>query len=251
MRVKRRIFCGAVCMQEVYSCSDRADLKKVEHRPRFKNEEEREKHKLGISRRRHAQLFNANFSPASLYSTLTCDRENECHDFEDIKRLRDLYFRRLKYAYPDAVIFIYVGRGKTTHRYHIHMVTNGIPEEAIISKWGFGCISRVEHLRTHNYYNGVDCGQDYTGLANYLFDHWCPDFGPRRWKQTKNAKQPERETATEAKREYTEEHPPKAPKGYTLTEVSSNKYGYYLFKYVKIPPPDPHGHRQRLSAAVL
>lgn len=217
----------------------------MEHRPRFKDEEERARHRLGISRRKHAQLFNANFDPQSLYSTLTFDRENECHSYEELKYLRDLYFRRLRYAYPETVIFIYMGRGKSTHRYHLHMVSKGIPAEEITKRWTYGGIRRVESLRSHCYYNGTDYGTDYTGLANYLFDHWEPEQGPRRWKATKNAKQPEREDATEAKREYTAEHPPIAPKGYKLVEISATKYGYTLFKYIKAPPPDPHRRREQ------
>ena len=109
-RVKRRIFSGAVCEQEVFNISDRlTDIKKAEPRPRFKTEEEREQHRIGISRRKHARLVNENFSPRSLYSTLTLDDENEVHTFKEAKRIRDLFVRRLKYAFPDAVIFIYLG----------------------------------------------------------------------------------------------------------------------------------------------
>ena len=39
-RVKRRIFSGAVCEQEVFNISDRlTDIKKAEPRPRFKTED--------------------------------------------------------------------------------------------------------------------------------------------------------------------------------------------------------------------
>ena len=58
---------------------------------------------------------------------MTFDIEHECHEYADVKRVRDLFVRRLKYAYPDAVIFIYVGRGKSTQRFHIHMVSNDVP----------------------------------------------------------------------------------------------------------------------------
>lgn len=127
-RVKRRIFSGAVCEQEVFNISDRlTDIKKAEPRPRFKTEEEREKHRIGISRRKHARLVNENFSPRSLYSTLTLDNENEVHTFKEAKRIRDLFVRRLKYAFPDAVIFIYLGRGKNTNRIHAHMLSDGVP----------------------------------------------------------------------------------------------------------------------------
>lgn len=181
-RVKKRTFSGVVCEQEVFTISDRVqDIRKAEPRQRFKTPEEREQHRINISRKKHARYFNENFSPRSLYSTLTFDVEHECHEYRDVKRIRDLFVRRLKYAYPDAVIFIYVGRGKSTHRFHIHMVSDGIPEDFIEKKWEFGSVLRIEHLREHNYYNGIDHGQDYTGLANYLFDHWTPEQGGHRW----------------------------------------------------------------------
>ena len=91
-RVKRRIFSGVVCEQEVFNVSDRlTDIKKAEPRPRFKTEEEREQHKIGISRRKHARLVNENFSPRSLYSTLTLDDENEVHTLS----LIHIWLRRL------------------------------------------------------------------------------------------------------------------------------------------------------------
>lgn len=234
-RVKRRTFSGVVCEQEVYDVSERADIKRAEPRARFKTDEEREQHRIGISRRNCARLFNENFNPQSLYSTLTFDVENEVHEWKDGKKLRDLFVRRLKYAFPEAVIFIFMGRGKKTQRFHLHMVSNGIPEEFIKQKWEFGSVLRIEHLREHNYYDGVDHGQDYTGLANYLFDHWTPEQGGHRWKQTRNARKPDRETPKEVKRIYTESKPPRAPKGYILVETRSTKYGYLYFKYVKEP----------------
>ena len=111
-RVKRRTFSGVVCEQEVYTIPDRADPKKAEYRPRFENEEDRARHRNEMSRRNHTRLFNANFSPESLYSTLTFDSENECHDAKECRILRDRYFRRLRRACPDGVIFIYYGQGK-------------------------------------------------------------------------------------------------------------------------------------------
>lgn len=236
-RVKRRTFSGVVCEQEVFSVSDRLqDIRKAEPRQRFKTPEEREQHRINISRRKHARAFNENFSPRSLYSTLTFDVEHECHEYRDVKRIRDLFARRMRYAYPEAVIFIYVGRGKTTQRFHIHMVSDGLPKEFIESKWEFGSVLRIENLREHNYYDGIDHGQDYTGLANYLFDHWTPEQGGHRWKQTRNARKPDREEPTEIKREYSETKPPRAPKGYILVETKSTKYGYLYFKYVLEPP---------------
>ena len=96
--------------------------------------------------------------------------------------------------------------------------------------------ARIEQLREHNYYNNVDHGQDFTGLANYLFDHWTEDQGGHRWKGTKNLRKPQKDEVQEAKRNYSEDHPPITPKGYMLVETKATKYGYLYFKYIKIPP---------------
>ena len=236
LRVKRRTFSGCVCEQEVYHISAKAkNIGKAEPTIRFENEEERAIHRVEISRRNHTRLFNENFSPKALYSTLTIDDFHEVHDFRDADRIAANYMRRLRYKYPDAVIFLYMGRGKSTERIHFHMVSLGIPAEYIGQKWKCGEIKRIVNLRAHNTYKGVDHGQDYTGLANYLFNHWTEEQGGHRWKMTRNAKRPEREEATVALREYNEKKPPRAPKGYILVESKKTKYGYFYFKYIIDP----------------
>ena len=137
-----------------------------------------------------------------------------------------------------------MGRGKHTQRIHFHMISDGIPESLIREQWGLGDVLRIEHLREHNYYNGVDYGRDYTGLANYLFDHWTPEQGGHRWKQTRNLKKPERETPTITRREYTVNKPPRAPKGYVLVEARVTQFGYLYFKYV-VEPPKRERRRKR------
>lgn len=242
-RVKRRTFSGVVCEQEVFTvAANKKDMKTAEPQERFKTEEERERHKWMMSRRHHARVVNATYSPQSLYSTLTMDNEHEVHTFEEARRVRDLFVRRLKRTAPDAQINIYMGRGKSTHRIHFHMISNGLDEKTILEKWQAGSVVRIENLRAHNYYNGIDHGQDYTGLANYLFDHWTPEqgSGSHRWKQTKNVCQPERETPKIIKRDYSESKPPRAPKGYKLVECKSNKFGYLCFKYIKEPERPPY-----------
>lgn len=247
-RVKRRIFSGSVCEQIVYCVADNTvNIKKTKPRLRFKNDDEREKHRLMMSRRNHARAFNENFVAGDLYSTLTFDDEHEVHTFREARRLRDNYVRRLLRACPDAVIFIYMGWGKSTSRIHFHMVSHGIPEEVILAKWGMGGIRRVTELREHNWYEGKDHGQDFTGLANYLFDHWTPEQGGHRWKATRNARKPTPEDAKEVKRDYTVEKPPRAPKGYVLVEAQGNHYGYYYFKYVVEPPKRTKGKRKNAA----
>ena len=216
--------------------SDRVrNIKAAEPRIRFKTQEEREVHKMKISRENHVRLFNENMDPSGLYSTLTFSNEYEVHTFEEAKIVRDRFWRRLTRRYPDAVIFIYMGRGKATNRIHFHMASKGIPEETIRKQWFYGTVVRIEHLREHNYYNGKDHGQDYTGLANYCFDHWTKEVGGHHWKMTRNVRRPEKEDAKEVKRNYSIKKPPKAPKGYTLMEAKATKYGYLYFKYVRLP----------------
>lgn len=237
-RVKKRTFSGVVCEQEVYDIPDRIkDVRNAKPpRPRFKTEEEREQHRIGISRRKHTRLVNSNFTHNSLYSTLTLSNQFEVHTFEEAEKIRKNFMKRIKRKFPDARMMIYMGRGKSTHRIHFHMLSDGVPEEAIRQKWNLGNIIRIDHLKEHNYYDGIDYGEDYTGLANYLFDHWTPEQGRKRWSATQNLIKPEEEAPKEIKREYTETKAPLAPKGYILAESKSTKYGYLYFKYVKKPP---------------
>lgn len=234
-RVKRRIFSGVVCEQIIYNVADNVkNIAKSKPRIRFKNEEEREAHRLEISRKKFVRMINS-FDPTALYSTLTLDDEDEVHTFKEARRLRDNYVRRLTYHFPQAKIVIVMGRGKHTRRIHFHMISDGVPETEVRKLWGMGEVLRIDPLREHNYYNGIDYGRDYTGLANYLFDHWTPEQGGHRWKQTRNMKSGSEEKAKEVKRNYSVTNPPKPPKGYMLVESAATKYGYLYFKYVRIP----------------
>ena len=251
-QMKRRIFSGTVCEQIVYNVPDSTrnilnyDPERIP-KDRFESEADYEKFKVDISRRKHYRNFMENFSPSSLYSTLTFDNEWEVHTFIEAKIVRKRYIRALKRVYPDAVIFLYMGRGKATNRIHFHMVSEGIPQEFIAKKWKYGDVVRIENLREHCYYNKIDHGADYAGLANYLFDHWTEEVGGHRWFQTKNARKPEREepTVVAIKGGYSEKRPPIAPKGYKLVETKATKYGYLYFKYVVVPSKPQRKRRKK------
>ena len=241
-QMQKNIFAGATCDQLIYNIPDRVRNGNTydPERPikdRFEDEDAYRKFKENISRRNHVRSVNANFSPSSLYSTLTFDDESEVHTFAEAKIVRRRFLRVLKQAYPNAVIFLYMGRGKSTNRIHFHMLSEGIPEEFISKKWKYGRIKRIEHLREHCFYDGVDHGQDYTGIANYLFDHWTEEVGGHRWSQSKNARKPDKEEPTEVNVEggYSGKHLPEAPEGYKLVEIVATKYGYYCFHYVVKP----------------
>lgn len=242
--VKKRTFSGVVCEQEIFSISDHANIKKAQPKPRFKTPEERKIHRERISRKKHRRLVNTNCNPQTLYSTLTFNDDWEVHTFSEAKKIRDNYFRRLLRACPDATIFIYMGRGKGTNRIHFHMLSNGIPESVIKGKWHAGTIFHCQNLREHNKYNGVDCGQDYTGLADYLWNHWSAEQGGHRWKATRNLKMPDEEEPKEIKRRYSEKKPPKAPPGYKLVTVSTTEWGYMNFKYVFFPEKAPEKYKR-------
>lgn len=257
-KMKRRMFAGSVCEQIVYNVSDRVrDLYNYEPeripKERFPTEEAYKKFKLDISRRNHFRGFHANFSPTSLYSTLTFDDDNEVHTFDEARIIRKRFTRALKRAYPNAVIFLYMGRGKTTNRIHFHMVSEGIPKQFISEKWKHGKIKLITHLRKHCWYDGKDHGQDYTGLANYLFNHWTEEVGGHHWFQTKNARKPEREDPTEVnvRGGYSEKRPPRAPKGYKLVETKATKYGYLYFKYVLELPQKSRRKYEKITGPLI
>lgn len=239
-RVKKRIFSGAVCEQLCYNVRDGADVRKSEPpKPRFKDEADKARHRDEIARRRFVRKVNTNFDTGSLYSTLTCDQEDELHDFPSAKKLLRNFIRRLKRAFPAAVICAVMGRGKHTNRIHFHMLSSGVPEEVIRKQWIYGTVIRIEPLRGHNFYDGMDCGQDYTALANYLFAHWTAEQGGHRYFFTRNAREPEVEPAKEVKTEYTMERVPRPPKGYILVAASKTGYGLTYYKYVRKPDAPP------------
>lgn len=231
-RVKARIFSGVVCEQLVFNLPDGAKkLKAGAPRFRFETEEEREKYNSEKSRRHFVRLVNTNFSPTSYYSTLTLDKAHEIHDFETAKQELNNYIRRLRRKHPQAKIVAVMGKGKRNHRVHFHMISEGIPEEVLKKKWGMGTVDS-DHLWENVKYDDGDHGQDYTKLANYLFDHWTPEQGTKRWTATKNLDKPLHEAPRPAKREYSETRPPRM-KGYILVESKATKYGLLYFKYVK------------------
>ena len=248
--MKKRIFSGVVCEQLVYNVpSGVKDPMKYDpekpSRKRFKDEEERKRHRDEISRRKFIRIINESHNPKSIYSTLTFNNECEVHTFEDAKIVRRNFVRALQRACPDAVIHLVMGRGKYgTTRIHFHMISAGVPMETIQEKWKYGKIAEHSYLREHNWYKGADgqyrdYGQDYTGLATYLWGHWTPEVGGHRWFQTKNARPPEEEKPTEVRVTggYSEKRPPVAPKGYQLMETKATPYGYIYFKYVVKPEP--------------
>lgn len=249
--MKRRIFSGVICEQLVYNVPDGTknvaayDPEKPP-RKRFKDEAERAKHREEISRRNFIRTVNENFDPGDYYSTLTLDNEWEVHTFDEARRIRSNFVRVLQRGYPDAVICAVMGRGKSTNRIHFHLLTKGIPEAFLADKWKYGSVKRIVELREHNWYNGVDCGADFTGIANYMFDHWTPEQGGHRWFMTRNTRKPDREEPTEVRITggYSEKRPPVAPKGYKLVETKSTKYGYLYFKYVVVPQKQQRKRRR-------
>ncbi len=236
----KNIYSGAVLEKIVYSVSERVkEIKKSSPRVRFKTEDERAAHRFGIARRRFARMVNETFSTKALYSTLTFDRENEIHSHEEAKWVRKCFYRRLKYYYPDARIVICYGRGKSTHRFHMHMISEGISENEIERIWSYGKLESCSHLREHNYYDDgkgskIDHGCDWTALAYYIFDHYTPEQGGHYYMASRNMKAPEGDEATEIKKNYTEDKPPRRPHGYILISAKRNEFGFLHYIYVKI-----------------
>lgn len=232
-RVEKKTYSGVVLEREFMTIRPKVMGKKsAEVTLRFPSAADRAEHRRRMSERNFIRLVNENFTPASYKVTLTFDRENEVYEYEDCFRLVSNYIKRLKNKYPHLRIVYTAGRGKSTKRIHVHMITDGVPEHAITSKWVYGKVVEVEHLRPHNFYDGVDCGADYTALAEYMFAHWEPEQGTHRYRRSGKMRKVKADGYYPCRRTYTEEHPPKAPKGYKLVGYHQTKYGYQCFKYV-------------------
>lgn len=236
-RVEKRTYAGVVLRREFYVIPRRTTIpdKTEDIKPRFQSVEERKAHSLAMSRKKHVDLVNVNFRPGDLYLTLTFNRKNECHCYEDAKKLVRNYLRRIRKNHRSAVVFWYIGRGENTKRYHVHMLVHGIQTNVLLKKWGYGEIKDVSELWAHVKYDGTDRGADYTSLANYLFDHWEPEQGPHRYHHTRNAKKPDVDGYRPCRRLYSEDHPPAALKGYKLVSAVCTRYGYQCFTYVVEP----------------
>ena len=247
-RVKKRIFSGATCDQLVYTASARSEGGVSMPRMRFKNDEERMEHRRRMARRHCAELVNTNCTPNGYYCTLTFNRENEIHDFDEARRERNNFRRRLMRRCPDAVLFIFMGKGKSTSRIHFHMIAENVTPEEIQDAWHGGNVCDISHLRAHNFTpDGIDLGADFTAVSDYCFDHWTPEQGSGHYYCTAGKiRQPEAEEPVICAREYTLEKPPIAPKGYKLVSSYATSYGFLYFHYVKIPrespPRTPHKH---------
>ncbi len=251
-RMKRVTVSGAVLEQEVFNVAPNTkNLKNVMPKPLIeRTEQEKEEYNIKQSLKRFIRIVNTNFDPHAYYVTLTFDDAHLPQDFKQARRKRDNYIRRLQYAFPGLVAVAVMGRGRRSGRIHIHCIISGADEKTIRKKWTEGKVVRIEPLREHNYYNGVDHGHDYTALATYLFKHWTPEQGKgRRWKPTKTLKQPERKKPTFPKRWYSLDKPPITPKGYILVEKRESGHylgGYLCFKYVKIPPPQARENKTKM-----
>ena len=263
-RVKRRIFSGTVCEQIVYPVSGRTE-RPLDAKPclRFRDEEERRRHRDRMAEQRFCRLVNANFDTSCYYGTLTLDAQNEVHDFDDALRLMRNYARRVLRLHPDALLLLVCGRGKTTSRVHYHLIARGVPvsyirsatggvsvESDLIRKWGLGDV-QLRPLRAHNTYGGLDCGTDYTGLARYLLGHWTPEQGGQRYHiYGRDVRHCDREDAAECREHYSPARPPRPPKApdgwrwqYVPDETRVTDFGYQYYKYVLLPQTGVHGRR--------
>lgn len=253
-RMKKRIYSGVVCEQIVYTIGDRVrDKSSAKPKTKELTKEQKEEHKKAKALRLFTRKINANFTPRGYFVTLTMDRENELHDFDEARAVRSNFCRRLKYHFKDIKIVMVMGRGKSTSRIHFHALIEGenIQPKDIEASWTGGKITRIDHLRTNCKISGIEVGPDYTAVAHYMFAHWTKDQGGHYSFQTKNLEMPIEEAPTECVRDYTEEHPPIEPKGYKYIGCTEpNNYGYMIFKYVK-KSIEPLRKRGRAKQAVL
>lgn len=238
IEVKARSFAGPVCHQDVWLQRESGFDPKTAKPPRqrFKTDGERKEYLRRVAMRHHADLVNANFAGnrSAYYCTFTFNDENELFNFDDARKVRDIFWRSLRKINPLMRALLYMGRGKSTHRIHFHMLVDGISEEELRREWKWGEVVAISKIRMKNRLDGRDVGKDLTGLANYLFSHWKEDEQGKgkRYKATRGLRQPERERATLCKRRYSENKPPMPPHGFRYIGCETNCWGFIRFNYV-------------------
>lgn len=237
-RYKKRTFSGAVCEIEIYNGFDGRSPKLKPAPVNIRTEKERREYNRRKSEKHFIRVVNTNFTHNDYYVTATYSNELLPDSFDEAENNLNNYVRRLRRTNPQAKIIAVTGYGKRSRRLHHHLIISGVAESDILSKWNGGEIIRAERLREHNYYNGIDYGEDFTALAAYLHAHTPDNVKGRRWKQTKTIQQPKEEKPQKVRRIYSEYKPPKAPEGFTLQEIHTSEYygsGYICFKYIRAP----------------
>lgn len=235
---KRVTRSGAVYEVEFYPVSETVrDFSKSKPKPvNVRTDEEKARYNNHKSEKHFVRIVNTNFTSAAYYITLTYDNEHLPSSYTEAVKNLDNYIRRLRYSNPYAKIVAVTGHGSRSGRLHHHLIVSGVSECDILSKWTFGEIAKVEHLRKDNYYNGINHGEDFTALAIYLHQHTPTEHKGKRWRQTKSIQPPVQEKAKQVERVYSPERPPKAPKGFMFVEARTSDYyksGYVYFKYVR------------------
>lgn len=235
---RRKTLSGAVLEIEQYTIPDNiVNIKRST--PKIRKDltpEEKAEHNRQKSEKHFIRIINTNFTSSAYYVTHTYDDEHLPVNYDEAVKIINKYSRRLKYSNPDARIIAVTGYGIISGRLHHHLIIDGVAESDILNKWIHGKVSKAEHLREHNYYNGIDHGEDFTDLACYLHRHTPPEHKGKRWYQTKNLQKPNQKPAKEVKTAYSEKNPPKAPKGYIFVESYRCTYyvsSYIRFKYVR------------------
>lgn len=233
-QIKRSIYAGQICQTVVYQKRER-ELRMghcAQTRLRFANEEEREEHRRKISLNRFLFNVNAAFSSAGYFGTLTFDSHQFPNvDYETAKKQRDNFIRRIKRAYPDAVLALVIGVGDNGGRFHIHMLIEGVDHDKIADIWGKGYV-HLTPLRGYGMHNGQQYDGDYSCVARYMFDQAIAEPGQHRYYISRNADKPEVMDPEVCEETYTLTKYPEEP-GYEPTRAYADLFGNLYFWYLK------------------
>ena len=236
-QVKRTTYAGNICQNVIYAKRER-ELRLRHYkqpRPRFRNEQEREEHRRKISLHRFVLALNAAFSSRGYFGTLTFDSQRFPEvDFATAKKERDNFIRRIKRAYPEAVLALVIGAGDKEGRLHIHIIIEGVDPVKIGDIWSRGFVY-LKALYEYSEHNCTSCGADYTAVARYMFDQAIAEIGQHRYYISRNADKPEVQEPEVCTEIYTLSHCPEEP-GYILVRSYADVYGNLFFWYARIEP---------------
>lgn len=225
--------CGNVTFLSVYRKSTCAITKGNLDQPRRRlTPEEKEKHRNRIALNNAIISVNAAFGDEAYFVTLTYA---DNHYFEttakSVKNDMTNWIRRIKYEFPDAVVFAVYGEGGKYGRFHVHAIVEGLNCEEIKGKWAKGYVMIISTY-IWNRIHRPGLATDYSYLTIYMMRHWSKEYGGHRYSLSRNAPKPIVTSYEITDEEYSLlRHPTK--KGYKLVCKYETEYRGLLLRFVK------------------
>ena len=232
--IKKETKAGNVTLVSIYQKSTRAIGVGSLDAPRHPlSPEEKEKHRNRIALNNAITRVNAAFSGQAYFVTLTYDEKHyDGVTAPCVKNDMQNWIRRVKYEFPEAIVFAVYGEGGENGRFHVHAIVQGLTPKQIKGKWNKGHVAVIS-VELWNRTNRPGLATDYTYLTIYLMKQWKKEYGGHRYYLSRNAPKPIVTSYEVTNEEYSLLAPP-MKKGYKLVAKYATEYRGYHFRYIRI-----------------